>query len=608
MLLLAFAAASGQTSIRGVVNSYYRVVEVLPAKGCVRVDNPAGLVSNNRTMLIQMKGASVNTTNSSSFGTVTAVNEAGNYELNTVCAIRGDSVFFMQGILHSYSVANKVQLVRIPLYASAVVSDTLKALPWDSTTGKGGVLAISVEDDLILQAPIWGAGTGYLGGSYVMSSGTCSNFTPASSYVYNPTNLNPQSGSWKGEGIASILVANAGGRAPNGNGGGGGNNHNNGGGGGANLTAGGIGGGNSSTAGCTSSFPGMAGYALTSGGTKVFMGGGGGAGHANGTLVTGGGGRGGGVLFIQANNLISNGRKIAANGAKGGNALGDGSSGGGAGGTIIMDVVNYADVVRIEAIGGDGGNQNDDNISGRCYGEGGGGSGGVIYLRGSTPPGTLLVNGGIKGTKTGSVGCATLIAAAPGSAGSIVNHYSYQRSSTITTCAVVLPVKFESFRALQNLSKALLEWQVSHPETVRKFEVERRMAGSEWMILGTLEALSAQRAYQFDDAGLSPGAWQYRVKVLEHNGASFYSSVRSINMSVAASSLQVHPNPSFNTITITGTFSKGDVLQLFDATGRMVMERSIPSASTSIQQDISMLRCGIYLIKAGSGVTRLVKN
>jgi hypothetical protein len=36
-------------------------------------------------MILQMKGASVSTSNSSSFGSVTSVNEAGNYELAKGC-------------------------------------------------------------------------------------------------------------------------------------------------------------------------------------------------------------------------------------------------------------------------------------------------------------------------------------------------------------------------------------------------------------------------------------------------------------------------------------------------------------------------------------------
>ena len=202
------------------------------------------------------------------------MNNAGNYEISSICSIRGDSVFLFRQFLQSYTVTDKVQLVRIPQYSSATVTDSLKAQPWDSATGKGGVLAISVWDDLILNAPISANSAGYRGGLLAFSNTTCSNFGAPAGYSYNPTTLTPQNGAYKGESIASLAITISGGKGASANGGGGGNNHNNGGAGGANLSAGGQGGGNSSSAGCTVSNPGVGGYALTNNsGNKIFMGG-----------------------------------------------------------------------------------------------------------------------------------------------------------------------------------------------------------------------------------------------------------------------------------------------------------------------------------------------
>src|SRR6202008_17369 len=105
--------------ISGIVNSYYKVIEVIPPKACVRVTNPAGLAYNDKVMLIQMKGAGINTSNSSSFGDTTGLNNAGNYEIATVCHVVDDSVFLVYMMLNQYTVAGKVQLVKIPTYYSA---------------------------------------------------------------------------------------------------------------------------------------------------------------------------------------------------------------------------------------------------------------------------------------------------------------------------------------------------------------------------------------------------------------------------------------------------------------------------------------------------------
>lgn len=92
------------------------------------------------------------------------------------------------------------------------------------------------DQDLTLQKPIYADSGGYDGGSFVLSSGTCSDGFPANNYAYNGSITLPQSGAYKGEGVAAVTSGQNGGRgAPARNGGGGGNNHNNSGGGGANL-------------------------------------------------------------------------------------------------------------------------------------------------------------------------------------------------------------------------------------------------------------------------------------------------------------------------------------------------------------------------------------
>src|SRR4029079_3570775 len=187
ILLTLPVLLSAQTNISGVINSYYKVIEVITSKACVRVDNIVGLSNNDRVMIIQMKGATVNTPNNSTFGSVISMNNAGNYEIGAVCSIHGDSVFLFKQLFQAYTVADKVQLVRIPVYNSAIVTDSLKAAPWDSATGKGGVLALTVYDDLVLNAPLSANEARYRGVAYIVSGGNCSNFTPQNSFSYNPT-------------------------------------------------------------------------------------------------------------------------------------------------------------------------------------------------------------------------------------------------------------------------------------------------------------------------------------------------------------------------------------------------------------------------------------
>jgi hypothetical protein len=609
LLYFQFSTAHSQTTnISGIVNSYYKVVEIIPAKAAIRVSNITGLNMNDKVMIIQMKGAAVNTANTSGFGDTTSLNNAGNYEIGTICTIRGDTAYLFFNLVNQYTVSEKVQLVKFAEYYSANVIDTLKAASWNNVSGTGGVIAISVAQDLTLNAPIFADSSGYDGGTAILSGGgTCA---LANGYTYNPNVVSPttQTGAAKGEGAADIASTINGGRGAPANGGGGGNYHNNGGGGGANLTKGGNGGGNSSFTGCIGNFKGLGGKALNSwSGAKIFAGGGGGAGHFNNNIPTHGGGNGGGIIFITTNNLIGNGYKITVNGQTGGSNVSDGASGGGAGGTIIMDILNsYTGSVVIQANGGNGGNADDGLSSGRCYGAGGGGSAGVIYFTGATPPVTVNTNGGSAGLEISSDPGCTLILPSAGSNGSIIPGYSYTRSiSPASYCAGILPVGLLYFKATANQNKAWLQWKIANPGLIRNFVIEKFDHTYGWMAFTDVVANNSIEEYHFIDNNTIPGANQYRLKIIEKNNEVFYSSIQKIFIDIN-DKFDVYPNPAMYQINVTGNFSSLTTFILSDLSGKFIWQKKFLSNNKTVKIDLPVLSAGVYVIRINDSMKKLV--
>ena len=611
VLILCALASASQTNISGIVNSYYKVIEVIPAKACVRLNTVAGLAHLQKTLLIQMKGASVTTTNTSSFGDTTSLNNAGNYEIAIICAINGDSVFMFHNFLNNYTVTDKVQLVKFAEYYSANVIDTIKASPWDNTSGTGGVIAISASQDLTLNAPIYADSSGFRGGGHVLSNGTCSNFLAATGYFYNASLTAPQNGAYKGESVYDFPIAQSGGRGAPANGGGGGNNHNNGGAGGANLSAGGKGGGNSSSAGCATELHGLAGKALSSwSGKKIFFGGGGGAGHSNGTLITTtGGGNGGGIIFIQADNLIANSYKVSANGGKGGNAASDGASGGGAGGSIILDIGTYSTPVTIQANGGKGGDENDVGTLQRCYGAGGGGSGGIIYFTGSIPAVPVSFTGGNAGLEFGGdPACNAAVPAANGLSGNTISPYAIRQATDSSAyCLSIAPlaVRLIYFKIAADGSDILLQWRVANPEEIEEFIVEK-IIGGDWHPIYTLKADDVNQYYRYTDEHPNAATNLYRIKMIEKNNSLSYSPVRQLNWSQKNDRFTIYPNPALHQVIISGDFSSLPTIRLFDASGKLTWNKKIVSSGDNISIDLSSLQAGVYIMQIGNEVKKLI--
>ncbi len=374
LLFLLPAFLAGQANISGIINSYASVGNINYCAARLTVGDASGFAAGDRVLIIQMKGAAINSGNSAAFGSITDMANAGRYEWSTVQSVTGNNIQLLNTLVNNYNTGAGVQLVKIPKYGDVTVSGALTAAAWNGSTG--GVLALEASGQVTLEADIEVNGKGFRGGvANITATNNCTWLANQAAYFYS---LNNWRGAAKGEGIAAFINDAEAGRGPQANGGGGGNDHNSGGGGG-HLTGGGRGGTNEepSTFGCNGNFPGIGGRAIPAGNPRLFLGGGGGAGHENNDLGTNGG-NGGGIIFIIAQTIQGNGHKLSANGATSANSLSDGAGGGGAGGTIILSV-NAANNLILEAKGGNGGNANNSNGA-RCMGPGGGGAGGRIIV------------------------------------------------------------------------------------------------------------------------------------------------------------------------------------------------------------------------------------
>ena len=386
-----------------IINDYTPVMGLNICTNVLHVEDGTAFIVGDTVLLIQMKGAVVDSTNTSAFGAIIDYKNAGNYEYNYVKSKTGNAIELSNTLTRQYDIPNgKVQLIRVPYYTDLTTTDILTCLPWDGN--KGGILAFNVQNTLTLNKDVTVSGRGFRGG---VNTNTAQNTLACNQadYFYNTTAT--QSGK-KGEGIALIGSTKLNGKGKAGNGGGGGNGHNSGGGGGSNASAGGLGGYQLDNCG-SAPFDnrGIGGSALTYSNAinKIFLGGGGGAAHYDGAFGSGfysNGGNGGGIILINANSLVSNNHTFTAKGTTGEDCLlagfpcnHDGMAGGGAGGTIILGINTFVDNNVQNVSGGKGANLEVYNAAAGKVGPGGGGSGGVVWFKtAGLPANTTVQNTG----------------------------------------------------------------------------------------------------------------------------------------------------------------------------------------------------------------------
>lgn len=385
-----------------IINDYAAIFNYDLCNNMLSVDVANAFKAGDTVLLIQMKGAVIDSSNTASFGAVTDYGSAGNYEFNIVKSITGNDLYLLNNLKRNYDFKNgKVQLVRVPYYQDISFDKTLTSPAWDGN--KGGVVALQAGGTISLSADIDVTGKGFRSGTGLQDNQVTSN---AAGYYYDAGSNN---GGEKGEGISSVSYNKNFGRGRLANGGGGGNAHNAGGGGGANGGDGGQGGDQyEPLKSIVEQIGGKGGIAPANNAVlnKLFMGGAGGMGQAN-DLAEFPAGNGGGIILISANRFEANGFSIKADGesateAPAPDAAKDGMSGGGGGGSISLAIGNLVDNIIVTSKGGKGADQTSTNYGGKA-GSGGGGGGGVIALSQNTVPGqySIDLSGGANGLDTG---------------------------------------------------------------------------------------------------------------------------------------------------------------------------------------------------------------
>jgi len=401
-------SCSVTTPISNIINDYTPVLALNPCDNKLTVEDGTKYNAGDTVLLIQMKGAVVDSTNTAAFGNVTDYKNAGNYEFNYVQSKTGNVIELKNKLTRQYDIpVGKVQLIRVPYYNSVNITDTLTCLPWDGN--KGGVLVLNVRDTVNLNADINVSSKGFKGGvGYNPGNATLTCFQ--NNYYYPSNTI---FAAQKGESISTISANISCGKGTLAGGGGGGAGHNSGGGGGGNAGNGGFGGYQLEPCGnAPYDNRGIGGrpLAYSTGSNKIFMGGGGGAGHAdNPGNIPPAGGNGAGIIIIIADKIVSNSKKIIANGNNGlactmpaSPDCHDGMGGGGAGGSILLNINQYIDNAIVENKGGKGADMIGSVAIGGRIGAGGGGGGGLAFLKSGALPANLTVvnTGGANGVLT----------------------------------------------------------------------------------------------------------------------------------------------------------------------------------------------------------------
>ncbi|MDP2363374.1 MAG: T9SS type A sorting domain-containing protein, partial [Ignavibacteria bacterium] len=141
---------------------------------------------------------------------------------------------------------------------------------------------------------------------------------------------------------------------------------------------------------------------------------------------------------------------------------------------------------------------------------------------------------------------------------------------------VVVPVELTSFTAQAQNQKILLKWTIATELNNNGFEIQRRVAESDFATIGFVRGegtTTNQTEYSYIDKDLTDGKYYYRLKQIDFNGTYEYSDVVEVEITPLHFSLdQNYPNP-FNPstkISWQSPVSSWQTLKVYDILGNEI--------------------------------------
>ncbi|MFY7839821.1 MAG: T9SS type A sorting domain-containing protein [Lacibacter sp.] len=177
--------------------------------------------------------------------------------------------------------------------------------------------------------------------------------------------------------------------------------------------------------------------------------------------------------------------------------------------------------------------------------------------------------------------------------------------SSAGTSNAPLPINFANVNAKKANGKVAISWTNLTESDVDYYEVEKSSDGRVFTAVGRTKPSAndySSQNYQLADVETASTTY-YRVKGVEYNGTTKYSSILKISADAKGKSFTVYPNPVANkVVTLQGANIKAGTytVEVLSASGQQVLARTMNLAGGDISQSIELpasTKPGTYLLR-----------
>ncbi len=166
----------------------------------------------------------------------------------------------------------------------------------------------------------------------------------------------------------------------------------------------------------------------------------------------------------------------------------------------------------------------------------------------------------------------------------------------------LLPVTWLEFTGKMDADNASLSWSTAAEINNSHFEVETGRSGNDFTPIGRVEsqgATNGNRNYAFTHYKPLPGLNFYRIRQMDIDGKSSFSSVIGLKKELSQKAPGVYPNPATNALSLDwGSFAgKAARWELLSADMKILSKGSTSQSSSVERIPVQKLSNGVYFLR-----------
>ena len=184
--------------------------------------------------------------------------------------------------------------------------------------------------------------------------------------------------------------------------------------------------------------------------------------------------------------------------------------------------------------------------------------------------------------------------------------FDYATSAWTDGSPCTIPIELIDFQGVfdKNLNQNVLSWQTANEWDNKGFQIEKRsLYGSDWKILGFVEAAGKAALYDFVDTNPNNLNY-YRLRQIDNDGKETVSKIISIAKE-GSKKLKIYPSIVTEGILYVDNIenTEGGDFAIINLLGQQVL-----SGKLNTQVDVSVLPQGTYIFKMGAEQAKFVKQ